>query len=113
MTVLVTTNVEARYRGFLASAMLEIAPGVYTAPGMTHGIRERIWDVLSRWHHELRNGSIVITWKDPSAPGDQQIRTLGTPPKQIVEADGIHLVRYSHKPDTEPELSHSHPQPTQ
>ena len=27
MTVVVTVNVEARYRGFLASAMLEIAPG--------------------------------------------------------------------------------------
>ena len=81
MTVLVTINVEARYRGFLASAMLEIAPGVYTAPGMTHGIRERIWDVLSRWYHELRNGSIVMTWRDPSAPGDQQIRTPRHAPK--------------------------------
>ena len=27
MTVVVTVNVEGRYRGFLASAMLEIAPG--------------------------------------------------------------------------------------
>ena len=37
MTVIVTVNVEARYRGFLASAMLEIAPGVYTSPNMTGG----------------------------------------------------------------------------
>ncbi len=48
MTIVVTVNVEARYRGFLASAMLEIAPGVYTSPQMTQGIRERIWDVLVR-----------------------------------------------------------------
>ena len=27
MTAVVTVNVAARYRGFLASAMLEIAPG--------------------------------------------------------------------------------------
>ena len=27
MTVVVTINVEGRYRGFLASVMLEIAPG--------------------------------------------------------------------------------------
>ena len=47
MTIVVTVNVEGRYRGFLASAMLEIAPGVYTAPMMTSGIRDRIWDVLS------------------------------------------------------------------
>jgi len=100
MIVIVTTNVEARYRGFLASAMLEIAPGVYTAPRMTHGIRERVWDVVSRWHHELGNGSIVMTWKDPRSPGNQQIRTLGAPPKNIVDADGVHLVRHQHNTDT-------------
>lgn len=94
MTVIVTVNVEARYRGFLASVMLEIAPGVYTSPAMTQGIRERVWDVVARWYYELRSGSIVITWRDPAAPGGQRIRTLGEPPKDIVDADGVHLVRY-------------------
>ena len=95
MTVVVTVNVEGRYRGFLASAMLEIAPGVYTAPMMTSGIRDRIWNVLSRWYYELGQGSIVMTWHDPSAVGEQQIRTLGEAPKSIVDADGVHLVKYS------------------
>ena len=61
MTVIVTVNVEARYRGFLASAMLEIAAGVYTSPDMTNGIRERVWDVLARWYYELGQGAIVMT----------------------------------------------------
>ncbi len=95
MTVVVTVNVEGRYRGFLASAMLEIAPGVYTSPMMTSGIRDRIWNVLSRWYYELGQGSIVMTWRDPSAVGEQQIRTLGEAPKSIVDADGVHLVKYS------------------
>ena len=95
MTIVVTVNVEGRYRGFLASAMLEIAPGVYTAPMMTSGIRDRIWNVLSRWYYELGQGSIVMTWRDPSAVGEQQIRTLGEAPKSIVDADGVHLVKYS------------------
>ena len=95
MTVVVTVNVEGRYRGFLASAMLEIAPGVYTAPMMTSGIRDRIWNVLSRWYYELGQGSIVMTWRDPSAVGEQQIRTLGEAPKSIVDADGVYLVKYS------------------
>ena len=43
MTVIVTRNVEDRYRGFLASCMLEIAPGVYTGPRMTPGVRDRVW----------------------------------------------------------------------
>ena len=94
MTVVVTVNVEGRYRGFLASAMLEIAPGVYTSPQMTTGIRERIWDVLSRWYYELGQGSIVMTWRDPSAVGEQRIRTLGESPKEIVDADGVYLVKY-------------------
>ena len=95
MTIVVTVNVEARYRGFLASAMLEIAPGVYTAPMMTSGIRDRIWDVLSRWYYELGQGSIVMTWRDASAAGEQRIRTLGEAPKSIVDADGVHLVKHS------------------
>ena len=94
MTIVVTVNVEARYRGFLASTMLELAPGVYTAPAMTSGVRDRIWDVLVEWHHELRSGSIVMTWRDPSAVGEQRIRTLGEPPKEIVDADGVYLVKY-------------------
>ena len=77
MTVVVTVNVEGRYRGFLASVMLEIAPGVYTSPEMTSGIRDRIWDVLMRWHQVLGNGSVVMTWRDPTAPGQQRIRSLG------------------------------------
>ncbi len=95
MTVVVTTNVEGRYRGFLASAMLEIAAGVYTSPNMTDGIRERIWDVLSRWYAETGEGSIVMTWRDPSEVGEQRIRTLGESPKEIVDADGVYLVKYS------------------
>lgn len=94
MTVVVTTNVEGRYRGFLASVMLEIAPGVYTSPQMTDGIRERMWDVLARWYYELRQGAIVMTWRDPSAVGEQQIRMLGEAPKEVVDADGVYLVRY-------------------
>ena len=94
MTVIVTTNVEARYRGFLASAMLEIAPGVYTSPNMTSGIRDRIWEVLSEWYAQLGQGSIVMTWRSPSAVSGQEIRTLGEAPKEIVDADGVYLVKY-------------------
>ena len=94
MTIVVTVNVEARYRGFLASAMLEIAPGVYTSPRMTSGVRDRIWDVLAEWHAYLGRGSIVMTWRDPKAVGDQQIRTLGKPPRTISDADGVYLIKY-------------------
>ena len=95
MTVVVTINVAARFRGFLASAMLEIAPGVYTSPDMTRGIRKRVWEVLDRWYKEMQQGLIVMTWRESSAVGGQRIQMLEEPPKEIVDADGIYLVKYN------------------
>lgn len=46
MTLAVTRDVAARFRGFLASCMLEIAPGVYTSPKMNRAVRERVWSVV-------------------------------------------------------------------
>lgn len=93
MTIVVTRDVEPRYRGFLASIMLEIAPGVYTAPNMTKGVRERVWQVLTGWHGVLGRGSIVMTWRDKEAAGHQRVATLGIPMRELVEADGCLLVR--------------------
>ena len=50
MTVVVTRDVAPRFRGFLASCMLEIGPGVYTAPRMNAGVRERVWAVMQEWY---------------------------------------------------------------
>ena len=94
MTVIVTVNVESRYRGFLASAMLEIAPGVYASPKMTTWIRERICGVLTEWYYDLKQGAIVMTWRDTTAVGEQRILTLGESPKTIVDSDGVYLVKY-------------------
>ena len=51
--------------------------------------------MLTRWHYELRQGAIVMTWRDPTAVGEQRIRTLGEAPKEIVDADGVYLVKHS------------------
>jgi CRISPR-associated protein Cas2 len=93
MTVVVTRNVAARFRGFLASCMLEIAPGVYTAPHLTRGVRERVWNVCCDWFGEINEGSIVMTWRDESLPGSQGILTLGTPPKELCDHEGVVLAR--------------------
>ena len=93
MAMVVTRNVEDRYRGFLTSVMLEIAPGVYVSPDLSAGVRTRVWEVLSAWWAALRTGSIVMVWRDTKAVGNLRIKTLGEPPKEIVDADGILLVR--------------------
>ncbi len=88
MVVIVTRDVADRFRGFLSSCMLEIAPGVYTGPRMTQGVRERVWAVLSDWHGPL-GGSIVMTWRDQREPGGQGLAFLGEPPKTIHDHDGV------------------------
>ncbi|MDK3074679.1 type I-E CRISPR-associated endoribonuclease Cas2e [Sedimentitalea sp. JM2-8] len=93
MTMVVTRDVEARYRGFLTSIMLEVAPGIYVAPDLSAGVRTRVWDVLSSWYETLGRGAIVMVWRDPSATGDLAMEMLGEPPKVIVDADGILLVK--------------------
>jgi CRISPR-associated protein Cas2 len=93
LTMIVTRNVEARYRGFLTSVMLEVSAGVYVAPDMTKGVRERTWAVLTDWWLALGTGSLVLVWRDTSAIGNLQIQTLGEPPKDIVNADGVLLVK--------------------
>lgn len=91
-TIVVTRDVEARYRGFLTSVMLEVAPGVYVGPDMSAGIRERVWSVISDWYDTLGRGAIVLIWRDRNAVGSLRIETLGDAPKEIVDADGILLV---------------------
>ncbi len=93
MTIVVTRDVEDRYRGFLSSVMLELAPGVYTGPRLSRGVRERVWRVLSEWHAELRRGSILMTWRDGTAAGGQAVLTLGIPRRELADVDGVLLVR--------------------
>lgn len=93
LTVIVTRDVEARYRGFLTSVMLEIAPGVYVSPRMSAGVRDRVWSVVSTWWEALGRGALVMVWRDSKATGGLRIETLGDPPKEIVDADGVLLVK--------------------
>lgn len=93
LTMIVTRDVEARYRGFLTSVMLEVAPGVYVAPDMSAGVRSRVWAVMTDWWSTLRRGSLTLVWRDKNATGNLRIETLGEPPKEIVDADGVLLVK--------------------
>lgn len=93
MTVLVTRNVSSRVRGFAGSVMLEIAPGVYSAPRISPAVRERLWTVLEDWFPNEREASIVLLWQERDQPGGQVVRTLGTPPIDFFDVDGLVLAR--------------------
>jgi CRISPR-associated protein Cas2 len=89
MTLVVTRNVSNRVRGFLASSLLELAPGVYSAPHISPAVRERIWNVLADWFIQEKEASVVMVWSDNAIPCGQSVRTLGVPPIAVVPVDGL------------------------
>lgn len=95
MTVVATRNVSPRVRGFLASVMLEVAPGVYCAPRLSPAVRERVWAVLSEWFPYEVDASVVMIWSEREVPGGQAVRVLGVPRVQFAEIDGLVVTRRS------------------
>ena len=93
MIVIVTRNAPGRWRGFLASCMCEIAPGVYTAPRMSKAVRSRVWSVLESWHDPDSDVAAVMTWKSVKTPGGQAVAAIGTPRVSLVLRDGIYMAR--------------------
>ncbi len=79
MVVVITRDVEQRYRGFIGSVMLELSAGVYAHPRMSPAVRNRLWEVLRDWHAQLRRGSVVLTWAESAANGGLGLATLGEP----------------------------------
>jgi CRISPR-associated protein Cas2 len=73
--------------------MCEIGPGIYTAPRLTKGVRERLWAVLTEWFERREDESVLMTWPDESLPGGQEVLTLGLPRVQLCCHDGVYLVR--------------------
>lgn len=92
LTVVVTRDVEDRYRGFLYSAMLEASAGVYISNQLSPRARDKLWDVMSRWHEQLRRGSIQMIYAEKHSDGGIAIRSLGTPTRQPVRLDGLLLM---------------------
>ncbi len=93
LSVIVTRDVEDRYRGFLSSVMLEVSAGVYISPRLNPGVRSRIWEVMQDWHSHLCRGSVLMIWSAPDEPGGVGLRILGEPPRALSVVDGLLLVR--------------------
>jgi CRISPR-associated protein Cas2 len=94
LAVVVTRNVADRYRGFLASVMLETSAGVYVSPRMNAGIRSRTWKVMKYWYTVEPRGSITMVWRDAKETGGIGIETLGAPSKALVDIDGLWVTRH-------------------
>ena len=93
LVMIVIRDMASRFHGFLSSTMLEVAPNIFVSPRMNPGARERVWHVVSDWHSTAPQGSAVMVWRDLNAIGGVGIAHLGDPPRELIEADGMWLVR--------------------
>lgn len=93
LVMIVIRDMANRSHGFLSSAMLEVAPNVFVSPRMNPGARERVWKVLTDWYSSAPQGSALMVWRDLNAVGGVGIANLGDPPRELIEADGMWLVR--------------------
>jgi len=93
LTIVITRDVDNRYRGLLRSSMLEASTSIYVSAQLNKEARDRLWDVMSRWHQALQRGCIIMIWRDRDAFADVGMRTLGETPRDIREIDGILLTR--------------------
>lgn len=92
LTVVITRDVEDRYRGLLSSAMLEAAPGVYVSKALSARARETIWQAITDWHATLQRGSVTLLFADSKEDGGIAIRSVGTPARHPVRIDGALLM---------------------
>lgn len=96
MTLVVTRNVPGRFRGFLASCMLELAPGVYGVVRMKKPVRDRVWSVMLEWSVALpEDGGVLMVWPDRDAPSGIALRMVGWPKKELHDHEGVWLARSS------------------
>ncbi len=93
LVTIVTRDVTDRFRGFLGSVMLEVAPATYVSPRMSKGVRDRVWKVMTEWHTVEPRGSIVMIWRDREATGGVGLAHLGEPSKVLFEIDDMWIAR--------------------
>ncbi|MBL8602072.1 MAG: type I-E CRISPR-associated endoribonuclease Cas2 [Myxococcales bacterium] len=107
MTLVITRNVPDRFRGFLASVLCEVTPGVYAGPGLRASVRDRVWQVLTEWFAQLGTDdmAVVMTWPDARSPGGQTFLTLGVPRIDLRTHDDMVLVRCELTEDTRRSLT--------
>lgn len=92
LTVVITRDVEDRYRGLLASTMLEAGPGVYVSRSLNARARDDVWQVMVDWHAKLQRGSVTMLFADSKEDGGIAVRNVGAPARRAVRIDGALLM---------------------
>ena len=82
-----------QFTGAGDTVMLEVAPTVFLSAQMSKSVRTRVWETLTEWHSYDPQGSIVLIWRTAVALTGIEVLYLGMPRRDLVELDGLLLVR--------------------
>lgn len=93
LTIIITRDVDNRFRGLLRSVMLEVSAGIYVSAQLNREARNRLWNVIERWHQVLQCGSVTMIWRDTRSSGDIGVKIVGVSSRDLYDADGILLTR--------------------
>jgi CRISPR-associated protein Cas2 len=99
ITVAITNNAPAKYRGYLSSCFLEILPTVYVSSKISKRTRIKIQETLKEWwaSEPINHFDICLIWSDPKEVGGIGVFNLGYPKSEIVEHYGIYLSKSTTK----------------
>lgn len=98
MVVIILHKPGARLRGVLSRWMIEPHPGVFIGTP-TARVRDRVWHHIQA-HHPLDGGALLI-YRTPGEPG-YNILIAGDPRREIVDFDGLPLVKIRPQDPTDP-----------
>jgi CRISPR-associated protein Cas2 len=100
MVVMVLERVPATLRGELTRWMIEPQAGVFVGT-MSAMVRDRLWDKAVSG---LRGGGAMQLWSTNNEQGFA-VRTAGELRCDVVDYQGLHLVRSAHPPERKPDDS--------
>lgn len=90
MTVFVFDNAKQGLRGELNRWFLEVKPGVFVS-NVNARVRDLLWERISQ--SQMEDGGIAV-YSDANEQGFS-MRLFGVPRREVVDMDGIQLIRVS------------------
>ena len=95
MVVMVLEKVPSSLRGELTRWLVEVKSGVYVGH-LSARVRDKLW---LKCCHAKETGGVTQVW---STNNEQrfEIRMFGDTQREIVDFEGLKLIRIPHKPDT-------------
>lgn len=95
MVVMVLEKVPSGLRGELTRWLIEVKSGVYVGH-LSARVRDKLW---LKCCHAKETGGVTQIW---STNTEQrfEMRMCGSTQREIIEFEGLQLIRIPHKPDT-------------